>query len=118
MHAGLKERDDRSSPPIILPTIIIVLAMCDRIVCQVDRLGLALARQFEQRRDVAIVQLAGELQGPINEQADALAEEFFRSDRRQRSGLRDAARCASIFHECGRLTSDRAMLLLSTLASA
>ena len=31
---------------------------------------------------MAVVQLAGELQGPINEHADAPAEQFFRSDRR------------------------------------
>jgi class 3 adenylate cyclase len=36
---------------------------------QVDRLGRSFARQFEERSDMAVVQLAGELQASIDEQA-------------------------------------------------
>jgi hypothetical protein len=52
------------------------------IVCQVTRLLPPPLGDLDHRSDMAVVQLAGELQAPINEQADALAEKFFGSDGR------------------------------------
>ena len=52
------------------------------VVRQVDRLSLALARQLEERRDMAVVQLAGELQAPINPHPDRLAQELLGAHRR------------------------------------
>ena len=73
--------------PTIVPTMLRALVVVDLrgvdgiIICQVNRLSLATTRRVEQRSDIAVVQLAGELQAPINEHADAPAEQFFRSDR-------------------------------------
>ena len=69
----------------IIPTLSVTLcgiAVCDLIICQVDRLGLALARQFEERSDMAVVQLAGELQVSIDEHADAPAQKLHSLNRR------------------------------------
>ena len=67
--------------PTIVPTMMRALVVSLRgvggIILQVDRLGLALSRHVEQRTDVAIIQLAGELQASVDEHADALAQQFF-----------------------------------------
>jgi hypothetical protein len=76
-----------SKLPTNVPTMMRALVVRPRgvggiIICQVDRLLLPTLGDFDQRCNVAIVQLAGELQGPINEHADRLAEEFFGSNGR------------------------------------
>jgi hypothetical protein len=52
------------------------------IIRQIYRLLPATLGQLKQGSDMAVVQLAGELQVPVDEHADALAEEFFGADRR------------------------------------
>ena len=46
------------------------------IVRQIDRLSLSLARQFEERREMAVVQLAAELQASVDPHADALTQQL------------------------------------------
>src|SRR5258708_33221053 len=87
MHACLKRWAHQSMLPTIVPTMMRALIVKLRgvgglIVCQVNRLLLPPLGDLDQRRDVAVVQCARELQAPVDPHADAPAEEFFRSDRR------------------------------------
>src|SRR5262249_51769813 len=45
-------------------------------VRQINGLGLTLAGQLEERGDMAVVQLAGDLQGPVDEHPDALPQQL------------------------------------------
>ena len=56
--------------------------MSSIIVRQVDRLSLALARQVEERSDMAVVQLAGELQTSINPHPNRPAQQLLGSNSR------------------------------------
>jgi hypothetical protein len=66
----------------LLAVAVVSSAVFLLVVRQIDRLCLPTLRQLQERRDVAVVELAGELQASIDEHADASAQQLHGTYRR------------------------------------